>query len=154
MVGARCNLAAAALLVGTSAVVAGDVIKPDDVKVDDELADTEALTGKAGDPKAGRKTFVNKKLGNRLAPHANTEISDQQFHGEIGPPLDDVASRYKPEQLRAIVIDSKSVFGPDTAMPGFYSLKVGKHVRKDLIGETILTAAQVDNMVAYLQTLK
>lgn len=154
MVGARFIVAAAAILVGTSAVVAGDVIKPDDVKVTKDLAVNDSLTGKPGDPKAGRKTFVNKKLGNCLACHANKEMSDQQFHGEVGPPLDGVASRYKPEQLRAIVINSKSVFGPDTVMPGFYSLKVGKHVRKDLVGKTILTAAQVEDVVAYLSTLK
>jgi len=46
------------------------------------------------------------------------------------------------------------VFGPDTVMPGFYSLDVGKHVRKDLIGKTILSAAQVEDILAYLETLK
>jgi sulfur-oxidizing protein SoxX len=154
MVGARIILAAATFLVGTSSVIAGDVIKPDDVKVNGDLAVAESLTGKAGDPKAGRKTFVNKKLGNCLACHANKEMSDQQFHGEVGPPLDGVAGRYKPGQLRAIVINSKAVFGPDTVMPGFYSLKVGKHVRKDLVGKTILTAAEIEDVVAYLNTLK
>ena len=63
-------------------------------------------------------------------------------------------SRWTPAQLRAIVIDSKVVFGPDTVMPGFYSLKVGKNPRKDLVGKTILSAAQVEDIVAYLATLK
>jgi sulfur-oxidizing protein SoxX len=57
-------------------------------------------------------------------------------------------------QLRAIVTNSKAVFGPDTVMPGFYSLDVGKHVRKDLVGKTILSAQQVEDIVAYLSTLK
>ena len=39
-------------------------------------------------------------------------------------------------------------------MPGFYSLDVGKNVRKDLVGKTILTAAEVEAIVAYLATLK
>ena len=39
-------------------------------------------------------------------------------------------------------------------MPGFYSLDVGKDVRKDLVGKTILTADQVESIVAYLVTLK
>jgi sulfur-oxidizing protein SoxX len=56
--------------------------------------------------------------------------------------------------LRAIVSDSKKVFGSETVMPGFYSLNVGVNVRKDLVGKTILTAQQVEDVVAYLETLK
>jgi L-cysteine S-thiosulfotransferase len=56
--------------------------------------------------------------------------------------------------LRAIVTDAKQVFGPQTVMPGFYSLHVGVDVRKDLIGKTILSAQQVEDVVAYLSTLK
>ena len=40
-------------------------------------------------------------------------------------------------ELRAIVVNSKAVFGEQTVMPGFYSLDVGKNVRKDLVGETL-----------------
>jgi L-cysteine S-thiosulfotransferase len=39
-------------------------------------------------------------------------------------------------------------------MPGFYSLNVGVNVREDLVGKTILTAQQVEDVVAYLATLK
>ena len=39
-------------------------------------------------------------------------------------------------------------------MPGFYSLNVGLNVREDLVGKTILTAQQVEDVVAYLATLK
>ena len=81
-------------------------------------------------------------------------MSNQLFHGEVGPSLDGAASRWTPDQLRAIMVNSKAVFGPETVMPGFYSLEVGKHVRKDLIGKTILTADQVEAIVAYVSTLK
>jgi len=81
-------------------------------------------------------------------------MSEQLFHGEIGPLLDGVAGRRAPEELRAIVVNSKAVFGPQTVMPGFYSLDVGKDVRKDLVGKTILTAEEVESIVAYLATLK
>jgi sulfur-oxidizing protein SoxX len=152
MVGAKFILTAAALAVGVSCAVAGE-LAPTQVKFT-EFAVSTPLTEKPGDPKQGRKTFIDKKLGNCLACHANKDVPEQGFHGEIGPPLDGVAERYKPEQLRAIVANSKAVFGPDTVMPGFYSLDVGKDVRKDLVGKTILSAQNVEDIVAYLSTLK
>jgi sulfur-oxidizing protein SoxX len=152
MFAARSILAAAMLLAGVSAVTAA-AVAPDDVRIKDTAA-PQSLTGAPGDVALGRKVFANKKLGNCLACHANKDMSKQLFHGNVGPPLDGVATRWKPEQLRAIVVDAKQVFGPDTVMPGFYSLKVGKHVRKDLVGKTILNADQVEGLVAYLSTLK
>ena len=140
------------MAVGSSAWAAGPV-GPTDVKFD-ETAVTASLTGQPGDPAAGRKTFIDKKLGNCLACHKNSEMSEQQFHGEVGTPLDGVADRWKPEELRAILVNSKKVFGPETVMPGFYTLEVGAHVAKDYEGQTILTAQQVEDIVAYLGTLK
>lgn len=144
---------ALALLCATTLAAAAGEIGPKEVAFVD-YAVPEPLTGEAGDPAEGRKVFADRKLGNCLACHQNSEMSEQLFHGEVGPPLDGVASRWSPEQLRAIVVNSKEVFGPDTVMPAFYSLEVGKHVREDLVGKTILSAAEVEAVVAYLATLK
>ena len=154
MVGAGNALAAATLPGGAFFVSSEDVTTSDDVKVNVEFALTESLTRVAGDPNVGRETYVNKKLGNRPACHANKEMSDLQLPGEVSRPPDGVASRYKPEQLCTILTNSKTVFGPDTVMPGQYSLKFGKHGRTDLVGKTILSAQQVEDIVACLQTLK
>ncbi len=140
------------LLACCTAVIA-DVTAPGDVKVEN-LAVAKPLTAQAGDVAEGRKVFANRKQGNCLACHANSEMSEQLFHGEVGPSLDGVASRWKPEMLRTIVVNAKAVFTDETVMPGFYSLDVGENVRKDLIGKTILTAQQVEDVVAYLATLK
>lgn len=152
MLTARLSLAMVALCAGITAAAAADV-GPDAVKFVDTKV-PESLTGKPGDPSEGRKVFANRKQGNCLACHSNSDMSEQLFHGEVGPLLDGVAGRYSKEQLRAIVVNSKAVFGPDTVMPGFYSLKVGANVRKDLVGKTILSAEQVEAVVAYLSTLK
>src|SRR3546814_17180494 len=95
---------------------------------------------------------LDRKLGNCLACHANSDLSEQLFHGGVGPSLDGDGERWTPEQLRAIVVDSKAVFGEQTVMPGFYSLDVGVNVRKDLVGKTMLTAVQVEPHVASLAT--
>jgi len=136
-----------------STAMAYGEMAPGDVEITD-MQVSESLTGAPGDPAAGRATFADRKLGNCLACHAVTEQSDQLFHGEVGPSLDGVADRWSPDELRAIVVNSKKIFSEDTIMPGFYTLDVGVNVREDLVGKTILTAQQVEDVVAYLATLK
>lgn len=141
------------VLIASSNVLADGVVAPEDVKVEN-LQISQSVSGAAGDAAAGRKVFANKKQGNCLACHANAEMSDHQFHGGVGPSLDGVGGRWSENQLRTIVVNAKAVFSENTVMPGFYSLDVGENVRKDLVGKTILSAQQVEDIVAYLSTLK
>ena len=149
-VAAMISLSGISMLAGAARA---EDVKPEVVKFTD-MTVSESLTGKAGDAAEGAKVFVDRKLGNCLACHEVTVLKKELFHGNVGPSLDGVADRWKPAELRAIVTDSKQVFGPETVMPGFYSLNVGVNVRKDLVGKTILTAQQVEDVVAYLETLK
>jgi sulfur-oxidizing protein SoxX len=140
------------MLIATSLLAAGTVA-PGDVKIEN-IAVSASLTGVAGDAVAGRKAFANKKLGNCLACHANADLADQLFHGEVGPSLDGAAGRWTEQQFRAILVNAKAVFTDRTIMPAFYSLEVGENVRKNLVGKTILSAEQIEDIVAYLTTLK
>jgi len=143
---------ALALMLGVSSASA-ETIKPADVKiVDGALA--QALTDKPGDPAAGKKWFVGRRLGNCLACHVNSTLVDQPYHGEVGPPLDGVAGRWSKAELRAIVVNSKEALSPETIMPGFYRDSGLNRVAKKFEGKTILTAQQVEDVVAYLMTLK
>lgn len=144
---------AAGLVIGLSTSALAADVAPNDVMFADHMVKA-SLTGTPGDAKAGANVFKNKKMGNCLACHANKAMPKQLFQGNVGPALDGVAERWSPAQLRAIVVDAKQIFGPDTVMPGFYSLKVGKDVRKQFQGKTILTPQQVEDVVAYLSTLK
>ncbi len=152
MFGGRKLLAASIAAAMTMPVLAAETA-PADVVFDD-FAVTSSLTGAPGNPEEGAKVFKNRSLGNCLACHANADMPDDLFHGNVGPEMNGVADRWSPEQLRAIIVDSKKIFGEETVMPGFYSLDVGINVRKDLVGKTILTAQQVEDVVAYLGTLK
>lgn len=151
MNGVKLSVAAAFVLQAGFAF-AGEVA-PAEVKFED-LAVSASLTGVAGNAEEGAKVFKDRSLGNCLACHANKAMEKELFHGTVGPAMDGAGSRWEPEQLRAIVADSKKVFGDETVMPGFYSLDVGEKVREDLVGKTILTAQQVEDVVAYLSTLK
>ena len=143
----------AALFVLIAAHVSAQEIAPTDVEIADYAVATP-LTSATGDPVEGAKTFANRGLGNCLACHAVSSFESEQFHGNVGPALDGVADRWSADELRAIVVDAKQLFSEETMMPAFYTLDVGLNPRKDLAGKTILTAQQVEDVVAYLATLK
>ncbi len=112
----------------------------------------ESLTGKPGDPVNGRKVAINRKLGNCLACH-KMPVPEQQFHGEIGPDLRGVAKRYSVAELRLRIVNPK-IANAETFMPAFYRNTELTRVMKKWQGKTILNAQQVEDVVAYLTTLK
>ncbi len=140
-----------ALLLIMASVATADTAA-DDV-VFNEGAVAASLTGTAGDAAAGRKTFSNRKQGNCLACHVNSEMPEQSFHGEVGPPLDGVAGRWSEAELRGILVNSKMTF-EDTIMPSFYRTVNGVRPLEKFEGKTVLSAQQVEDVLAYLQTLK
>lgn len=111
-----------------------------------------SLTGKAGDPVKGRAVAINRKLGNCLACH-EMPIPEQQFHGEVGPDLAGVGGRYSEGELRLRVVDPKKL-NPETIMPAFYRNSGFHRVMKKFQGKSMLSAEQVEDVVAYLMTLK
>lgn len=127
-------------------------VTPDGVAFGEDGIISTSLTGVAGDPVAGKMAFVNRKQGNCLACHINDDASEESFHGEVGPPLNGAADRWDTAQLRGIVVNSKMTF-EDTIMPAFYR-EGGTRILEGFEGTTILTAQQVEDIVAYLQTLK
>ena len=112
----------------------------------------QSLTGKAGDPAEGRKAFMGRKLGNCLACHENSDMAEQPFHGEVGPSLDGVGDRWNAAELRGIISNSKEMF-PETIMPAFYIDSGYERPLEDFAGKSILSAQQVEDIVAYLLTL-
>jgi sulfur-oxidizing protein SoxX len=100
-----------------SAALAGS-IAPSDVQFGEYGEIKASLTGVAGDSANGRKLFMNRKKGNCLACHVNSEMSEQTFHGEVGPSLDGVADRWGVEELRGILVNSKMMF-EGTIMPAW-----------------------------------
>lgn len=133
--------------------VVADVVAPSDVQISDGKIE-RSLSSRPGDATAGRDAFVGRKLGNCLACHVNTDTNEEQFHGEVGPPLDGVADRYSAAELRAIVVNAKEVLGDGTIMPAFYRTKGLYRVNEKFEAKTVLNAQQVEDVVAYLLTLK
>ncbi len=111
----------------------------------------KSLTGKPGDPKKGLKTAVNRKKGNCLACHTLPNVK-QADHGEIGPPLMGVAKRYKEGELRLRLVNPKKL-NPDSIMPSYYRTSGYTRVQKKWKGKTIISAQDVEDILAYLKTL-
>jgi L-cysteine S-thiosulfotransferase len=144
----RLLAAAFALCLSSGGAFADGPIKLD--IVNDALP--KSLTGAPGNPDAGKKVFLTRTLGNCLACHQVTSLKSEEFHGEFGPSLDGVAGRYTEAQLRLIVADPKRIF-TNTVMPAFYKNEGLSRVRPEFSGKSILTAAQVEDVIAFLKTL-
>jgi sulfur-oxidizing protein SoxX len=112
------------------------------------------LTGTPGDASEGVKAVTGRRLGNCLSCHEISALRSEEFHGDVGPSLDGVATRWTTAALRMIVVNAKMVFGQDTVMPAFYRVQGLNRVRPEFVGRPILTAQQVEDVVAFLTTLK
>ena len=132
--------------IGVSSAGAVEYMVTDGISID------KSLTGNAGDAKNGRKLAIHRKKGNCLACH-KMPIPEQAFHGNVGPDLAGVGERYTEGELRLRIVDPK-VVNPDTAMPAFYKKDGFHRVLKKFKGKTIIGAQDVEDIVAYLMTLK
>jgi sulfur-oxidizing protein SoxX len=151
--GMRFVVLAGIAALGASAALAAQPVPPGDAAIIDGTA-PHPLTDVAGDPVAGRDAASDRGRGNCMTCHPIGEMAEVPFQGDIAPALDGVADRYDEAQLRAIVINSKEVFGEQTFMPAMYRVDGLKIVRKESVGVPILTAQEVEDVVAYLKTLK
>jgi L-cysteine S-thiosulfotransferase len=112
----------------------------------------EPLTDQRWDAERGRRIVLDRDGGDCTICHA-MPLPQRQFHGTIGPPLDGVGSRYSAGELRLRLVDPK-VFNPDTVMPAYYKVERLYRVQERYRGKPILTAQQVEDVVAYLLTLQ
>ena len=142
------SLALASALTLAVSATAGTV----EYKIEDDAIKT-SLTGKPGDPANGKKAFLNRKKGNCLACHVVSSLKDQPFHGEVGPPLDGAASRWSEGEIRLRIVNPK-VLNEDTIMPSFYKSDGFHRVLKKFKGKTVISAQEVEDIVAYVMTLK
>ncbi|NND18070.1 MAG: sulfur oxidation c-type cytochrome SoxX [Silicimonas sp.] len=147
----------AAIICGAGVAFANE-IGPTNVVFEDGAV-SSSLSGAPGNPDEGR-IIMNKGSGNCIACHQVSALSDLPFHGEIGPPLDGVADRWSEAELRGIVSNAKVMF-PDSMMPSFYKTEgfvrpgnayTGKAAEGEL--DPLLTAQQIEDVVAFLLTLK
>ena len=111
----------------------------------------QPLTTTPGDATRGRAVALDRGKGNCVTCH---ELPlDADFQGNLGPPLTGVADRYAIGELRLRVVDGKRI-NPDSNMPSYYRVDGLTAVRRDWAGRPMLTAQEVEDVLAYLMTLR
>ena len=111
-----------------------------------------SLTGAKGDPARGRAIVANRQVGLCLLCHSGP-FPEEKFQGTLAPDLKGTGARWSEGQLRLRIVDA-SRFNPDTIMPPYYRIEGLTRVAPAFQGKPILTAEQIEDVVAYLATLR
>jgi len=139
---------AAALMSAIGPLRADETLRPYAVVGD---AIPASLTGAPGDPARGKAIVVSRQTGLCLLCHS-APLPEEKFQGTIGPDLKGAGSRNTEGQLRLRIVDSR-LFNPDTIMPSYYRLDGLESVAPPFRRRTVLTAEQIEDVVAFLTTL-
>ena len=115
----------------------------------DAIADS--LTGRPGDPARGR-TLVLDRANTCILCHSGP-FPEAPFQGDLAPSLAGAGSRWSEGQLRLRLVDA-SRLNPATIMPSYYRLEGLARVGPAWRGKAILSAEQIEDMVAYLASLR
>jgi sulfur-oxidizing protein SoxX len=111
----------------------------------------EPLSGQPGDPARGRQIVFDRELGNCLICHQVPEAGEP-FQGDLGPNLAGVGRRLSRGQIRLRLVD-QSRLNPATVMPPYHRIDGLNRVAAKYQGRPVLSAEEIEDVVAYLATL-
>jgi L-cysteine S-thiosulfotransferase len=111
-----------------------------------------SLTGTTGDAARGRAVVQDRQVGLCLLCHSGP-FPEERFQGDLGPNLGGVGARLSPGQIRLRIVDPSRV-NPQTIMPAYYRTEGLTRVAPAHRGKTVLSAEQIEDIVAFLVTLK
>ena len=113
----------------------------------------QSLCGLTGNAVRGKEIVSSSNKGNCVACH-ELPIEGIEAYGTIGPALTGIGARLPKGLIRLRVVDTRKI-NPLSIMPGYYRDPALIHrPAKAMAGRTFLTAQQVEDVVAYLETLK
>jgi L-cysteine S-thiosulfotransferase len=115
----------------------------------DAIADS--LTGMPGDAARGRALVLD-RASTCILCHSGP-FPEAKFQGDLAPSLAGAGSRSSEGQLRLRLVDA-SRLNPGTIMPSYYRLEGLVRVGAAWRGKPILSAEQIEDIVAYLASLR
>lgn len=111
----------------------------------------QPLSSIAPDAERGRRVLVSRD-SNCILCHAAPETGER-FFGNLAPPLSGTGKRLTAAQMRARIVDPL-YFNPQSIMPAYYRVKGLNRVAESYRGKPVLSAEQIEDVIAYLLTLK
>jgi L-cysteine S-thiosulfotransferase len=139
----------AAVLLTAGSAAAQQSLQPYEI-VGDSIPGS--LTRAVGDPAHGRVIVLDRRLGACLLCHTGP-FPEERFQGTLAPDLSGAGSRWSAGQLRLRLVDATRL-NPDTIMPPYYRVDGLTRVGAAWRGKPILTAEQIEDVVAFLSTLR
>lgn len=110
------------------------------------------LEGRTGERARGEAIVRDRETGNCLICHSIPEPAER-FQGEIGPPLAGVGARLSAAQLRLRLVDPTRL-NPAAIMPAYHRVDGLRRVDPRWAGRPVLDAQAIEDVVAYLSSLK
>ena len=142
-------IAAGMLAASVTAAAAQNAMRPYTIVGD---AIPASLTGAKGDPERGRTVVATRPIGLCMMCHSGP-LPEVKLQGDIGPDLKGTGARWTEGQLRLRIVDAGKL-NPDTIMPPYYRVDGLTQVARNFRDRPVLTAEQIEDVVAYLTTLR
>jgi len=149
MKGGALAVALAVAVLGGGPARAEEVLRPYTIVGD---AIPASLTGAPGDPARGKAIVLNRQVGLCLLCHSGP-FPEERFQGNMAPDLKGTGSRWSAGELRLRLVDARRL-NPETIMPPYYVVDGMTRVARNFRGKPILSAEQIEDVVAFLATLK
>lgn len=144
-----CAILASGVLAEEGAVTGEEALRPVAI-VGSEVP--QSLTETPGDPVRGRALVADRTKGLCLLCHAGP-FPEERFQGNIGPDLAGIGGRLSAAALRLRLVDGRAL-NPDTIMPSYYTLQRATRVGAAWRGRPVLEAQEIEDIVAFLGTLR
>jgi sulfur-oxidizing protein SoxX len=112
----------------------------------------QPLTATPGDAARGRAIAASRQTGLCLLCHS-APIVEERFQGNLATDLAGAGSRWSEAQLRLRLVDARRL-NPASPMPAYYRADGLQRVGEAWQGRSILSAQQIEDVVAWLRTLR
>ena len=111
-----------------------------------------SLSGQPGDPIKGRTIVTSRQTGLCILCHAGP-FPEERFQGNLAPDLKLSIANLSAAQLRARLVDPSKT-NTNTIMPAYFRIDHLQRVAPPFVGKTVLSAQEIEDVIAYLLTIK